>query len=61
MTKYFAPKHYATAQALLWAAAILASALLGASTFLALVLLPTLAVCALTVVRPQASAASCRR
>jgi hypothetical protein len=52
-------KHY-LANAIAWASAIVASAILGAPTVLTLVLLPTLATCALVVTRPPSNAAGCR-
>jgi hypothetical protein len=52
-------KHFLS-NAILWAAAILASAIAGAPPFFSVVLLPTLATAALLVTRPQARAARCR-
>ncbi len=47
------------ANAILWASAIVASAILGAPAALTLVLLPSLATCALLVTRPKAPRAEC--
>jgi hypothetical protein len=48
------------ANAILWAGAIGASAILGAPTFLTLVVLPSLASCALVVSCPQSTNPSCQ-
>jgi hypothetical protein len=47
-------KHYVLANAVLWAAAMLAAAALKAPNFLLLVLLPTLATLSLLMVGPHA-------
>lgn len=47
-------KHYVLANAVLWAAAMLATAALKAPNFLSLVLLPTLATLSLLMVGPHA-------
>jgi hypothetical protein len=49
------------ANAVLWASAIVASAILGAPAMLSLLLLPSLAACALVVTRPRSEAGACRR
>ena len=51
-------KHY-LANAILWAAAIVAAAILGAPAFLTLGLLPLLAATALVTTRTKSGAASC--
>lgn len=52
-------KHY-IGNAILWAAAIIASALLGAPPVFTTILLPSLATCALLITRPQSRTAPCR-
>lgn len=52
-------KHF-TANAILWAAAILASALVGSPPIFSTVLLPALAVSALLATRPEPRATRCR-
>ncbi len=46
---------YFVGNAILWAAAILASALLHAPTVLSGIILPVLAVCSLVVIRPKST------
>lgn len=48
------------ANAVLWATAIVASAMLGAPTMLTLLVLPSLATCALVVARPKSRLVECR-
>ena len=48
------------ANAILWASAIIASAILEAPSALTLILLPSLATCALVVTRPKARASECQ-
>lgn len=53
-------KHYYLAHAVLWAAAIVASAMLGSAPFLTTVLLPVSAAVALLVPWATSSARGCR-
>lgn len=52
-------KHFLS-NAILWAAAILASAIAGAPPFVSVALLPTLAAAALLATWPKAQVARCR-
>ena len=53
-------RKYFISNAILWAAAILASALVGAPPFFSAVLLPSLATTALLVTWPKSRAAQCQ-
>lgn len=53
-------RNHLIANAILWAAAILASALVGAPSALSVLLLPTLAVSSLLFMGPRFSATKCR-
>ena len=46
-------RNYFIANAVLWAAAIVASAVVGAPSVLSTILLPALAVCSLLLTRPK--------
>jgi hypothetical protein len=52
-------RKHLVANAILWASAIVASAIVGAPAILSVVLLPTLAACALILDRDQAPSGEC--
>jgi hypothetical protein len=52
---------YFIENAILWAAAILASALVHAPAVLSSIILPALAVCSLVVIRPKSTDPECQK
>ena len=50
---------YFIGNAILWAAAIIASALLRAPVALSIIILPVLAVCSLAAIRPRSAGSEC--
>jgi hypothetical protein len=51
---------YSIGNAILWAAAILASALVHAPAVLSIIILPGLAVCSLVIIRPKSTDPECK-
>jgi hypothetical protein len=54
-------KRYLIANALLWAAAILASAVIHAPVVFSIIILPTLAFASLAIIRPTSKDSDCQK
>jgi hypothetical protein len=54
-------KRYLIANAVLWAAAILASAVIHAPVVFSIIILPTLAFASLVIIRPKSNDSDCQK